>query len=181
MIRPNTIPRTLIGSKGERFYDIPGLVYPKEVLYPQPPQQNEAEMINEPPPWGISTKEAAALLNCRNSSARVLLRKHGITRVMVKRRMRPPISYWHKGEIEALMQRRVKEVDSMPTQYLSTDDACRQLNISHTTIYRFIRYGKIKGMRVRFRTEKGIRLRYFFRLSQVRLLKYHVEALKRKQ
>ena len=180
MIRPNTIPRTLIGGNGERFYDIPGLVYPKEVLYPQPIEKDD-ELSYEVPPWGISTDEAAAMLNCLNSSARVLMRKHGITRVMVRRRMRPPISYWHKGEIEALIQRRVKEVNSMPKQYLNTEEACHLLNISHTTLYRFIRYGKIKGMRVRFRSEKGIRLRYFFNRSEVRLLRYHIEALKRKQ
>lgn len=180
MIKRNMIPRTLRGANGERFYDIPGLVYPKHVLSPPPPKPKK-NLTHEVPPWGITTPEAAAMLGCRDSSARVLMRRNGITRVEVSRPHRPPISYWHKKELEALIQRRIKEVNSIPPNYISTDDACRMLNVCSTTLTRLAQKGKLQMLRVRFRSDKGVRIKLFFRRSQVRLIRYHMEALRRKE
>ena len=180
MLKPNRITRTLIGANGERFFDVPGLIYPKEVLHNPPRLEKGTGISDEVPPWGISTIDAAKLLKCRDSSARALLKKHGITHVKVKQKGKVLALYWDKNEISILMMKRKKELNSVPENYIDTEEACRYLNISYATLNRYINMGMLPVMRVRYRCAKGVRKKCFYLRSGVRRLRYHLQALKRK-
>ncbi|MBQ4594167.1 MAG: hypothetical protein IJA81_06020 [Akkermansia sp.] len=92
MVRRNIIPRRLIGARGVRLFDIQGLKYPAEMLR----AVEEEEVEDTPPAWGISTAEAAEILGCRPSSARMLLDKTEVRKCKVKRESKPPTWYWDK-------------------------------------------------------------------------------------
>ena len=76
--------------------------------------------------------------------------------------------------------KRKKEINSVPENYIDTEEACRYLNISYATLNRYINMGMLPVMRVRYRCAKGVRKKCFYLRSGVRRLRYHLQALKRK-
>ena len=179
MTKPNRMKRTLIGAHGERFYDIPGLIYPEEVLLDNKEKvEKDADVCDEVPPWGIHTKDAAKLLKCKDASARALLHKQGITHLKVRTPRGYITLYWHKNEIARWMQTRKKELKQIPKEFISTDVACQYLNVSTSTLHRYIQQFRLPVIHVRHRCSKGVRVKCFFLKSGLRRLHYHLQAIK---
>lgn len=177
MVRRNVIPRRLIGARGVRLFDIQGLVYPDEVLHERPQEQT----VNQAPAWGISTVEAAMVLGCRPSSARCKLSRFGVRKIKVTRAGKPPILYWHKQQVEDIAAAQPREVRRIPDRYLDAHAVAALLEVSRSTLFRYVKSGVLKAYSVRHRANQGIRLKHFFLRDDVRRLRYHLNALRHKQ
>lgn len=177
MVRRNIIPRRLIGARGVRLFDIQGLVYPDEVLHEKP----QEEVLSAPPVWGISTTEAAGILGCCTSSVRSRLSRLGVRKNKVKRAGKPPILYWHRKQVEDIAASRPSEVSCISERFLDAHTVSQMLEISRSTLFRYVRDGILKAYTVRYRSHVGIRLKHFFLRDDVRRLRYHLNALHRKR
>ncbi len=68
----NNIPKHIIGARGVRLIQFPGLTYPSNVLKEAP----LADISDTAPLWGICTADAADILGCAQSTTRTLLHKY---------------------------------------------------------------------------------------------------------
>lgn len=177
MVRRNIIPRRLIGARGVRLFDIQGLKYPAEMLR----AVEEEEVEDTPPAWGISTAEAAEILGCRPSSARMLLDKTEVRKCKVMRESKPPTWYWDKQQVCIVAEARRKEMREIPPKYMCAADVMCYLRISRSTLFRYVKDGLMEPVCIRHRTAQGLRLKHFFLRSDVRRFGYHLNAVKLKQ
>lgn len=180
MVRRNIVRRSLIGVGGVRLFDVPGLVYPPEMLVEQPAPQDD--MLTEVPPWAISIEHAAAILHCCPSSARILLNKADVEKCKVKLPKMNPAYYWRKSQVEAVAAARPKELSAVPDAYMSATDAARYLNVARSTLNRYLQHGVLASLLVRFRTPAGsLCLKQFFLRDDVEKLHNYRIALRHRQ
>lgn len=180
MVRRNIVRRSLIGVGGVRLFDVPGLVYPPEMLVEQPPSQHD--MLTEIPPWAISIGHAAAILHCCPSSARILLNKADVEKCKVKLPRMNPAYYWRKSQVEAVAAARPQELSAVPESYMSATDTARYLNVARSTLNRYLQHGVLASLLVRFRTPAGaLCLKQFFLRDDVEKLHLYRSAMRRRQ
>lgn len=181
MVRPNFIPRTLIGVGGVRLFNIPGVIYPDEMLHAKPGvKKKDGKPYKTPPEWGVSSKEAAEILGCSVSATRMALHKHRVHYRWVQdeesRRL-----YWRKSQVEKLLQERLPDMKEAPHKLISTKEATELLGISRSTLQRYYLRGKLKGIQVRFILPKaGARRRTYFLRAEVRRLAARLSAMRRR-
>lgn len=174
MVKRNLIPRRLIGAGGIRLFDIQGITYPPELLQ----GKGMVPIRDTVPDWGITTEEAARILNCRRSSARMILNKLEVEKCKVRRKGLVPLLYWHREQVLAISSARPREVYSLPSYYMSAYEVCRTLSVSRSTLCRYVRNGLLIPETVRHRSGRGVRHKQFFLKSEVRRLRYHLNALR---
>ena len=72
--RVASLPRTLIGVNGVRLINIPGVYYPPHMLTEKTQRERHLPVIlSKPPAWAISSRQAAEIPGCKQSSTRELL------------------------------------------------------------------------------------------------------------
>ncbi len=175
MVRPNFIPRTLQGVGGKRYFNIPGVIYPKEVIQTRPGLSPEnGKPYDVIPPWGITTDQAADILGCSHSAARIMMRRKRITFRLVAQDGRPPRIYWKKDRVEKIANEKEPLVQKDEIAgLLTTMEAAKALNVGRSTIQRAIKSGKLKPVFLRCQSGQGPRRRCYLRVSDINKLRNH--------
>ena len=173
----NHLPKKLIGAGGIRLLKFPGLKYPDEVLNPLPKE----EITDTIPDWGICTAEAAKRLSCAVSTARTMMHKFEVRKQKVRRPKLPPTWYWDKYQVEAIATARCKELCGMPEKCMCSREVCAYLRISRSTLSRYEHCGLLSSMVYRKKADSCACLLHLFLQSEVKCLRYHMNALKQKR
>ena len=173
----NHLPKKLIGAGGIRLLKFPGLTYPAEVLCNHPKEP----VTDTIPPWGICTAEAAKRLSCAVSTARTMMHKFEVRKQKVRRPKLPPTWYWDKYQVEAIAAARCKEIRGVPEQCMCSREVCAYLRISRSTLTRYVQCGLLSSMVYRKKSDCCACLSHFFHQSDVKCLRYHMNALKQKR
>lgn len=159
-----------------RLFDVPGLVYPPEMLVEKPRGE---EILKEAPPWAISSEQAAEILHCRSSSARILLNNAAVEKCKVKLPGAQVSLYWRQSQVEDVARARPQEISTVPEAYMGADDAAALLAVSRSTLRRYVRQGVLHPKSVRFRSpSKFICLKTLYLKSEIQNLHAHVCALR---
>lgn len=178
MIRPNFIPRTLRGVGGVRLYDIPGVVYPKEMLQAaKGREQSSGKPYTKVPAWGITTREAAQMLSCTPAAARMAMQRHKVRYRMVMEPGNVPRLYWNRSDIERMAGKRLPIVTRLPAKMLTAGQACALLHICRSSLLRYARKGRIREYRVRLMTKEGTRKMCFYLKADVKKLAARLNAI----
>lgn len=178
MIRPNFIPRTLRGVGGVRLYDIPGVIYPKEILQAaKGREQSSGKPYTKPPAWGVTTREAAKLLSCTPAAARMAMQRRKVRYRMVKEPGNVPRLYWNRKEIERMAEARLPIVTRIPAKTLTAEQACALLHICRSSLHRYARKGRIRERSVRLMTKDGTRKMCLYIKADVKKLAARLNAI----
>ena len=183
-VRRNEIPRSLIGAGGVRLYDIPGVIYPREMLNLEPAPQEEVaeddcEILERPPIWGMPTAEVARQMGCSIGAARMRLQRCGVDQVKVRKGNGSLCSYWRREQVRQIIGTRGEDVESMPSCYLTATAAAHLLQLSRSSLTRYEKLGKLKAVRVMFRTGGYKCVKSYYLRSDIRRLLYHLNSGRR--
>lgn len=181
-VKPNYIPRTLIGVGGVRLYNIPGVTYPDEMLHTKRgTSRSSGQPFRKVPAWGISTAAAAEMLGSSCSSARSVLHRHkvGFRRVAVEGA--PPCLYWRREQVEALVKQREPAVRQCPKRMMDSETARSLLGVGRSTLYRYVRKKLLREYRVRLVTEKGARIKTYYLRAEVLKLAARIRAIRARE
>ncbi len=179
MVQPNYIPRTLRGVGGVRLINLPGVVYPPEMLRaPESCDQKKKEAIHtQRPEWGISSRKAAELLHCSESAARIALHKKRVRCRVVRE---PGISaciYWDRKQVEKIAAARLPILESVPPRMVDSQTAASILQVGRSSLYRYSMKRWLHPVRLRLCTPSGLRVHVFYRRDEVMKLKLRLSAL----
>lgn len=179
MVRPNYVPRTLKGVGGVRLYNIPGVIYPEEMLKPGKGLNKETgKAYKTPPTWGINTHEAAKLLNCTTTAARLTLHKKNIRYQIVAEEGKTPCIYWSKKQVQAICDKRLPVVNRQPAKMISAAEARSILKVGRSTLYRYTHRNILHEVQVRMMTDRGTRKMSFYLKSEVKKLAARLNAVR---
>lgn len=182
MVKPNFIPRTLIGVGGVRLFDLPGVVYPKEMLRPaRGMNRGSGKPYNKIPDWGIDTAEAAKLLRSSRSSARAVLHRHKVGYRLVSVQGGPPRLYWRRSQVEALAAHRMPMVKVCPKRMVDSATAREMLGVGRSTLYRYVQKKLLHERQVRLVTPKGTRLKAYYLRAEVAKLAARMHAIRARE
>lgn len=181
MIKPNFIPRTLKGVGGVRLFDIPGVIYPTEILRTRVGMDRKnGKPYDTVPSWGISTREASELLKCSLSATRACLYKNKVTYRLVAEPGNVPRLYWKKSQVEQVALNRLPVVKESSTdeKLVSSQEALKILQVGRSSLYRYAKAGRIHEIQVRQRSEKGLRRKSYFLKAEINRLAAHLNAVR---
>lgn len=182
MVKPNYIPRTLVGVGGVRLFDIPGVVYPKEMLRPaRGMNRGNGKPYDKVPSWGIDTATAAGLLHSSRSSARAVLHRHKVGYRLVAVEGGPPRLYWRRTQVEALAARRGPLVKQCPARMVDSVTARKMLGVGRSTLYRYVHRRLLHEKQVRLVTPRGTRVKAYYLRSEVAKLSARMRAIRARQ
>lgn len=182
MVRPNFIPRTLRGVGGVRLFDIPGVIYPKEMLIPKVGYNRKNGLpYREIPGWGLSTREAADLLGCTPASARTWLHRRKVPYRLVSDDGLNTRIFWRKDKVLALAKARLPIYHHCPPSLISSAEALKILGIGRSTLHRYQERGLLSATLVRSPSNKGLRKCCYFRRAEVENLAHLVTELRSKE
>lgn len=179
MVRLQRLRRTLRGAGGVRLYDIPGVIYPPEMLEePSKTPPGQDKLQTQAPPWGVSTQEAAQMLGLSLSGTRSLLQRKRVRYMAVGTQLQNARLYWHREEVARLCTRAMPRVHSRPEHTYSAAEVCQVLQIGRSSLYRYVRRYKLKEIRVKLLTQGHLRRKYFYLQSEIRQLAARIRAAK---
>lgn len=179
MVRPNYIPRTLKGVGGVRLYDIPGVIYPEEILKPgKGLSKKTGQAYKTPPTWGICTHHAARMLNCTPTAARQALHKRNVRFQIVAEDGKPPCIYWSKKQVQAICDKRLPVVTCKPAKMISATEARQLLKVGRSSLYRYVQRKLLREIQVRMATAKGTRKMSFYLKAEVKKLSAKLNAIR---
>lgn len=182
MVKPNYIPRTLVGVGGVRLFNIPGVVYPKEMLRPaRGMDRGSGKPYDKVPRWGIDTATAAGLLHSSRSSARAVLHRHKVGYRLVAVSGGPPRLYWRRSQVEALAARRGPLVKQCPARMVDSVTARAMLGVGRSTLYRYVHRRLLHEKQVRLVTARGTRVKAYYLRSEVAKLAARMRAIRARQ
>ncbi len=178
MVQPNVIKRKLTGVGGNRFFDIPGVVYPDEVLKVKPGHcPKDGLPYKTPPKWGITTEQAGKLLGCSPSAARIMLRRKKVIFQLVSCATSPPVTYWKKSRVERIAAEKLPLVSEESIAHLlTTEEAAELLHVGRSTIQRALRNKILTPVHVRVNSPQGPRKRSFLRRGELKKWGMHLQA-----
>lgn len=178
MVKPNLVKRKLTGVGGKHYFDIPGVIYPDEVLKVKPGHNpKDGQPYSSPPVWGITTEEAAKILVCSSSAARIMLRRKKVLYHLVRCPSSPPVTYWKRDRVEKIAQAKLPLVDaSKIAKLLSTQQAAEYLSVGRSTVQRAMKAGVLTPVHVRINSPQGPRKRSFLRRDEVKKWGMHLRA-----
>ncbi len=178
MVQPNFIPRTLKGAGGVRLIDFPGVVYPPEMLrVRESRERNQGEPYRERPVWGISSREAAEMLHCSESAARIALHKKRVRCRVVREPGAAACLFWDKKQVEKLARARLPILDAVPPRFVDSRTAAEMLQVGRSSLYRYSKKRWLHPYRLRLRTPSGLRVHVYYRRDELMKLKFHLNAL----
>lgn len=178
MIKPNIIPRTLRGIGGIRLFDLPGVIYPKEVLVAKPGfNRKDGRPYKYTPGWGLTTRESAKLLGTTPSAARSWLHRRNVPYRIVGETGGILRLYWQKARVQTLANARLPIAPiKFPKNLISAEETRRRLQVARSTLARYEKNGRLRVVRMRARTSKGLRSRTFYHLTEVEHLADYLKA-----
>ncbi len=178
MVQPNFIPRTLRGVGGVRLIDLPGVVYPPEMLRVREGRdRSNGQPYTEKPAWGISTREAAAMLRCSESAARISLHKKRVRCHMVREPGGSMGLFWDRRQVEKLAGARLPIIESVPGKFVDSSTAAEMLHVGRSSLYRYSKKKWLHPHRLRVLTPSGLRIHVYYRRDEVIKLMFHLRAL----
>lgn len=167
----NGLKRKLSGLNGARFYDLEGVTYPKEVLRAKrghDPKTGQPYAL--PPKWGITTAEAAKILGCSSSAARVMLTRKRVHFHLVSRPQSPPVIYWKCDRVERIAAGKLPLIsDEEAAKMLMTEEAAEYLGVGRTTVRRAMKAKVLHPVLVRVNSPQGPRKRSYLLRGEVKL------------
>ncbi len=182
MVRPNFIPRTLKGVGGKRYLDIPGVIYPEKILRIRPGYNpKDGKPYQEAPEWGISSREAAAILKCTSSAARAMLHQSKVPFRVVMDGKSPKKLYWNREAVLRVAGKRKPMVTKVSPRLVDSREALAILGRGRTALHRFTESGKLHPLQVRSSSESGVRLRNYYLRAEVVKLKHYLRAMEVKE
>lgn len=178
MVKPNLVKRKLTGIGGKHYFDIPGVIYPDEVLKVKAGHcPKDGQPYATPPIWGITTDEAAQILGCSSSAARIMLRRKKVFYHLVRSTISPPIIYWKRDRVEKIAQAKLPLVTPEKiAKLLSTQEAADYLSVGRSTVQRAMKAGILTPIHVRISSPQGPRKRCFLRRDEVKKWGMHLRA-----
>lgn len=177
MVKRNIIPRRLIGAHHVRLLDFQGISYPASVLKETPP----VNIADEAPDWGIPTNEVAVLLGCNASSARSVMDKLDVRKIMVRRRRLPPTWYWDKNQVAAIASSRHEMLTEIPSDYMTSIEVCDFLRISRSSLNRYVAHGLIEPHPVIFCSVGHSCVKHLFLRAEIARFYQHLNAVRIKK
>lgn len=175
------IPRELVGAGGLRYINMPGVIYPEAVLRgPGKPGSTRSNPLREVPPGYVSSAEAAKRLEVSERSARAMLSRRKVPRVMVREPGKTVRAYWDECALEVLITERAPLVQSMPDKFCNSYEACCLLSVARSSLTRYVKSGLLREVRVRMSSKSGVRIESYFVRTAVRRLAAHRELLHRR-
>lgn len=179
MVVPRFLPRTLKGVGGVRLIDMPGVKYPESMLRaPKGTDKASGRPYTRPPSWGISSREAAELLGISVRATRALLNRNKTRYQLVQQESGGACMYWDKRVVERLRARRAPVVRKVPEKLCTALEACCILMVARSSLFRYMKSGLLKEIKVRQVTETGVRSVSYYVRSEVRLLAARKKAAK---
>lgn len=171
LMRPGTLPRTLRGVGGIRLINMPGVTYPESVLQGRKgAERSSGKPHAKPPEWGISTREAAALLGVSSRSARVMLNRQKADFRLVAQKGKCACLYWDRRVVDRMLAKRMPLVTHIPEKLCTAREACVILLVARSTLSRYVRQKQLREFRLRHATSSGVRLLSYFLRAEVRHL-----------
>lgn len=168
MLKPAGIPRTLVGLGGVRLISMPGIKYPENVLKAVHGMHPETgEPYPEPPVGSIPTREAAMMLNCCPTVARITMRQNDVPHYYVSSEKYRKCIYWQLEGVLNLVKNRPGIFKMIPRQLLTAEEAIRILKVSRSTLYRYVRRSRLREFRYRIMTVRGYRHQCLFLRSEI--------------
>lgn len=182
MVKPNYIPRTLVGVGGVRLFDMPGVVYPKEVLHVERGMDRASgKPYKKIPSWGIDTAAAATILHSSCSSARAVLHRHKVAYRKVCVSGGTPRLYWRRSQVEAIAARRGPLVKQCPARMVDSETARKMLGVGRSTLYRYVRKRLLHEKQVRLMTMRGTRKKAYYLRAEVAKLAARMRAIRARE
>lgn len=182
MVRPNYIPRTLRGVGGVRLFNIPGVIYPKEILTTKPGfNRKDGRPYRYVPGWGLTSREAAAILGSTPSASRTWLHRRKVPFRIVGEEGQSLRMYWRKDRVLALARERRPIAQKCPESLISTEEACSILSVGRSTLMRYEQKGRLRVRRMRAPSNKGLRLHSFYERTEVEQLAKHLATTRAKE
>ncbi len=179
MVQPNFIPRTLRGVGGVRLINLPGVEYPPEMLHVrQGHNRRDGRPYEQRPSWGISTREAAVILRCSTSAARLALHKHRIRCRAVREPGTSVGLYWDRNQVAQLAEKRYPIVKEVSGKLVTPAEACALLRVGRSSLHRYALKRWLHPQHVRVETAAGLRHRVYYRRAEVVKLGHHIRALR---
>ena len=183
MLRPNFIPRTLLGVGGARLFNIPGVVYPKEMLITKAGfNHKDGKPYTDPPlHWGITTNEAARLLGSTPSAARSWLHRHKIPFRIVCEEGQVMRLFWRKQSVLKHANMRLPVLSQRSEELVDSAETLRILGVGRSTLYRYEQRGQLNVVKVRISTSRGMRTCSFYKRAEVEHLADYITILRSKE
>lgn len=183
MLGPNKLPRTLRGVGGIKLIDMPGVIYPPEVLMGKGGwERRRGRVFREVPEWGMTSGEAAKLLGCTTSAVRCTLSRHRVKCRKVLDADNILRLYWHREQVEDLAKRRAPVVDAQPKKLISVQETLKILGVSRSSLHRYSSKGMITEVKVRYSSPgHGLRLKSFYIRAEALKLQRHLKAMREKE
>ncbi len=175
------INRIQQGSGGLKYINMPGVKYPEKVLKgPGKPGSTRSNPLREVPPGYVSSVRAAEMLKVSVRSARAMLSRHKVPRVMVREPRQPVRAYWEEQALEILVAERAPLVEDMPDRFCSAHEACCLLSVARSSLTRYVKCNLLREVRVRMASENGVRIESYFERAAVRRMAVQREILRRR-
>lgn len=166
-----SLPRTLKGVGGARLINMPGVKHAESALVARKGTDARSGLpYTTPPPWGISTHEAAELLGITPRATRALLTRHKSKHHLVARPGHCACMYWERRMVERMLALRMPMVSSIPDKFCSAHEACVILVVGRSTLSRYVKRGLLKEYHFRHATATGVRLLAYYLRADVRKL-----------
>ncbi len=177
MVSPRFLPRTLLGAGGVRLIDMPGVKYPESVLRgPKGADSVSGKAHEQPPEWGVSSRDAAKRLSISVRAARALLNRHNADYRLVVQPGQPACLYWDKRVVDRLVALRMPLVQKVPDKLCTSKEACYILLVSRSSLFRYVKKGIIREYTVRHVTKTGVRTVSYYLRAEVRKLAARMRA-----
>lgn len=181
LMRPGSLPRTLRGVGGIRLIDMPGVRYPESVIQGRKGADRASGKPHaKAPEWGISTRDAAAMLGISTRSARVMLNRNKAEFHLVEQKGRCACLYWDRRVVDRMLARRMPLVTSIPEKLCTAKEACYILLVARSTLSRYVKQKLLHEYQVRHATRSGVRLQSYFLRAEVKKLAAKRNAARRR-
>ena len=183
MIKKQNLSRTLLGVGGARLFNLPGVIYPKEMLITKVGlNQRSGKPYRVPQSnWGVTSNEAAKLLHCTPSAARSLLHRHRVPFRIVGAEGQSLRFFWNKKRVQALVAQRLPIAIKSSLTLIDAAEAQRILGVGRSTLYRYERRGKLNVTKVRCPSPKGLHPCTLYIREDVERLAQYLHSLRPKQ
>lgn len=177
--RAGRLPRTLKGLGGARLIDLPGVRHPESALVaPEGRVPETGAAYTQVPPWGMSTQQASRLLGNGVAAARRLLHRHKVPFRVVAVPGSPCACYWKRQEVMRLARQRGLILVRQPAKMVDTEQAMQMLGVGRTTLGRYVQAGRLRQVKARLLTPRGLKSKCYFLRAEVRTLAGRMRAVR---
>ncbi len=125
----------------------------------------------------MSSREAAQLLHCSESAARIALHKKRVRCRMVREPGASTRLFWDKKQVEKLAAARVPILEDVPGKLVDSRTAAEMLRVGRSSLYRYSKKKWLHPHRMRLQTPSGLRIHIYYRRDEVIKLRFRLNAL----